>query len=111
MDVVLHADRLEGRGAHQRKRTYWEHLAKLPDGVFLRLDGSAWLLWSRRLPEWSPGGYHVRQPLPSAASHVEVLTARSLVAVLRAGYPLQVHVSADEVAGNSTLWGHINDHT
>ena len=29
MDTVLHADRLEGRGAHQRKRTYWEQMARL----------------------------------------------------------------------------------
>ena len=45
IDMVLHYDRLEGRGAPQRKRTYWEQLASLPAGVFIRLDGSAWLLW------------------------------------------------------------------
>jgi hypothetical protein len=98
MDAVVHADRLEGRGAQQRKRTYWEQLASLPEGVFMRLDGSAWLLWGGQLLEWSAGGYRVQQPLPLAASRVEVLTPRSLVAVLRAGYALQVHISASWTA-------------
>jgi hypothetical protein len=96
MDAVLHADRLEGRGAHQRKRTYWERLGILPDGAFIRLDGSAWLLWGGQLLEWSAGGYRMRRSLPPAPTRVEVLTPRSLVAVLRAGYPLQAHVSAHE---------------
>jgi hypothetical protein len=98
MDAVLHADRLEGRDANQRKRTYWEQLASLPDGVFIGLDGSAWLLWAGQLLEWSAGGYRTRSSLPSASNRVEVLTPRSLVAVLRAGYPLQVHVSAGGAA-------------
>jgi hypothetical protein len=96
MDGVLHADRLEGHGAHQRKRTYREQLATLPEGAFIRLDGSAWLLWGRQLLEWSAGGYRTRRSLLSATSRVEVLTPRVLVAILRAGYQLQVHVSAGE---------------
>jgi hypothetical protein len=95
MDAVLHADRLEGRGVNQRKRTYWERLAALPDGAFICLDGSAWLLWRDQLLEWSARGYRARRSWPPAASRVEVLTPRSLVAVLRAGYPLQVHASVE----------------
>jgi hypothetical protein len=94
MDAVAHADRLEGRGAQQRKRTYWEQLANLPEGVFIRLDGSAWLLWGGQLLEWSAGGYHARRQLLPAARHVEVLTPHSFVAALRAGYALQTHTSA-----------------
>jgi hypothetical protein len=97
MDAVLHADRLEGRGAHQRKRCYWEHLAALPEGTFISLDGSAWLLWRGQLLEWSAAGYRARRAFPPRADRVEVLTPRSLVAVLCAGYQLQVHPSADEV--------------
>jgi hypothetical protein len=93
MDTVLHADRLEGRGAHQRKRTYWEQMARLPDGAFIHLDGSAWLLWHGQLLEWSAGGYRRRRlPLP-AANPVEVLTPRSLVTVLRSGYQLEAHLT------------------
>ncbi len=94
MDVVLHADRLAGRGTQQRKRRYRERIAALPDGTFINLDGAAWLLWRGQLLEWSAAGYHARRPLPPAESRVEVLTPRSLVAVLCAGYPLQVHPSA-----------------
>ena len=102
MDAVVHADRLEGRGARQCKRTNWEQLASLPEGVFIRLDGSAWLLWGGQLLEWSAGGYSARRQLLPAASRVEVLTPHSLVAVLRAGYSLQVHASASEAVGSST---------
>lgn len=99
MDAVLHADRLDGRGAHQRKRRYWEQLAALPEGTVITLDASAWLLWQGQLLEWSPAGYHTRRSIPPASSRVEVLTPRSLVAVLRAGYQLQVHPSAEEAVG------------
>lgn len=95
MDAALHADRLEGQGAQQRKRTYEEQLAALPDGTIINLDGSARLLWHGQLLEWTAAGYRARRPLPPTASRVEVLTPRSLVAVLRAGYALQVHPSAD----------------
>ncbi len=96
LDAVLHADRLEGRGAHQRKHCSWEQLAALPEGTFISLDGSAWLLWRGQLLAWSAAGYRARRPLPPASRRVEVLTPRALVAVLRAGYQLQMHASADE---------------
>ncbi len=95
IDAVLHAERLEGRGASQRKRTYDQQLAPLPDGAMITLDGSAWLLWRGRLLQWSAAGYSVRRPLPPASTRVEVLTPRSLVAVLGEGYQLLVHPSAD----------------
>lgn len=97
IDVILHGDRLEGRGKHQRKRTYQEQIAALPDGAFIRLDGAAWLRWCGQLLAWSPAGYCDRQPLP-AAGRVEVLTPRALVAVLRSGYQPTVHPSANECA-------------
>ena len=95
MDAVLHADRLEGNGAYQRKHSYWEQLVALPEGTFIDLDESAWLLWRGQLLAWSAAGYQARRPLPPTRSRVEVLTPRALVAVLRAGYPLLVHASAD----------------
>jgi len=101
MDAVLHADRLEDRGRNQHKRSYWEQLAALPDGTFISLDGSAWLLWRGQLLEWSAAGYRVRRPFPPATSRVEVLTPRALVAVLQAGYPLQVHPGAGEAASGA----------
>jgi hypothetical protein len=93
MDAVLHADRMEGRGAHQRQRTYWEDIGALPYGTFVTVDGWACLIWRGRLLEWSPAGYGVARPLP-ADGRVEVLTPRSLVGVLRAGYEVMAHPSA-----------------
>jgi hypothetical protein len=96
MDAVLHADRLEGRGKNQRKRTYRAAIATLPDGVYLALDGGAWLLWRGSLLAWSAGAYTARRPAPHSGE-VEVLTPAALVAVFRAGYTPSVHPSAKEV--------------
>ena len=93
MDNILHADRLEGRGASRRKRTYQERLGALPDGIFVRVDGAAWLLWRNRLLAWSPAAYTTRRAPPSG--EVEVLTPRAIVEVFRAGYTPLVHPSAE----------------
>ena len=101
IDTVLHADRLEGRGAHQRQRTFQvagDAIASLPDGIFASLDGTPWLLWRGQLLAWSAGGYTARRPLPTADESVTVLTPRALVAVLRAGYQPAVHPSAVALA-------------
>ena len=95
MDDVLHADRVEGRGASRRKRTFEARIETLPGGVFVRLDGAAWLLWSGQLHEWSPGGYTTRRPLPHAGT-VETLTPRATVEVFRAGYRPMVHPRAEQ---------------
>ena len=95
MDDVLHNDRLGGSGASQRQRTYQEEIGALPDGVFIRLDGAAWLHWQGRLLKWTPAGYTTRRSAPASGS-VEVLTPRALVATFRAGYQPMVHPSAGE---------------
>lgn len=102
MDAVLHGDRLEGRGAHQRQRTYPEDIGRLPDGTYIALDGRAWLVWQGYLLAWSAAGYVARQVLPGAGSH-EVLTPRALVAVLRAGYQPLVHPSAEDAVRGRLL--------
>jgi hypothetical protein len=95
MDDVLHADRLEGRGASQRQRTHQAEIASLPDGTFIGLEGSAWLLWSGKLLAWSAADYITRRPAPRAGE-IAVLTPRALVAVFRAGYVPGVHPSAED---------------
>jgi hypothetical protein len=93
MDAVIHADRLQGRGRAQRKRTYQTEIVTLPDGAYIAYDGEAWLLWRGELLAWSAGAYTARRPAPSAGV-VEVLTPAALVAVIRAGYTPSVHPSA-----------------
>lgn len=89
MDHVLHAERLDGR----RKRTYRAKLGNLPDGTYVALDGGAWLIRAGELLRWTDTGYGERRPLPDRAS-ADVLTPRSIVALLSAGLSFDVHPSA-----------------
>ena len=96
VDAVLHAERLANGGGKLR---FSASLAELADGTMVSLEPTqtdAWLLWRGELHEWSHLGYGSRR---SAASFdgqlVEVLTPRSLNAVLLAGFePGLPHESA-----------------
>lgn len=94
IDAALHAERLAGRGT---KRTYREDVVALPDGSYVSLDGAAWLVWGDQLLEWSAAGYTARRARPERGA-VEVLTPRSIVGVIRAGYQPAVHPNAHAVA-------------
>ena len=86
-----------GSARRGSKLTYRAQLAGLPDGVFLRLAGAgnsqAYLLDSDRLLAWTPAGYAAAMPAPRRRD-VEVLTPRSMVAVLSSGYRPMLHPSA-----------------
>lgn len=90
MDARLHADRLDGK----TKRTYRAQIASLPDGAYVAIDGAAWLLWDGGLHAWSDSGYVEHRPRPQRA-HIDVLTPRSIVALIAAGYTPSVHSSAE----------------
>jgi len=89
MDVKLHADRLAAR----RKCTYRDNLNALPNGTYIALDETAWLVWGNELLAWSGSGYINRCSRPKHRE-VEVLTPRSTVAILAAGYRPGIHPSA-----------------
>jgi len=88
MDARLHAERIE----RKRKKTYRENLARLPDGAYVALDGQAWLVRDSRLFAWSDSGY--TRSRPRGRGEVEVLTPRSAVAILSAGYRPAIHPTA-----------------
>jgi hypothetical protein len=95
LDGQLHAERLNPDGS---KRRFEANLDELPDGVFLTRRGPverAYLLWKGRLVVWSPGGYRDRLPRPNGG-RVTVITPKSTVEVLRAGYGPEVHASAED---------------
>jgi hypothetical protein len=94
MDDRLHADRLDGK----RKRTYRDDIANLPDGVFIVLDGSAWLVWRDAVHAWSDAGYVARKRRP-VRGEVEILTPRAIVAVFAAGLQPSIHPSVLSYAG------------
>jgi hypothetical protein len=101
IDARLHADRLAApserrdrlAGAEVR-RTYTAPLAALPDGTMADLDGAPHLVLGGRLLRWTPGGYTADPVLATASGPVTVITPRSTVAVLAAGYRAVLHESA-----------------
>lgn len=91
IDTQMHAERNKRDGT---KVTYQAKLGELPDGVFISIDGVALLKWNNKLFEWSASGYLERLEILSEELVVDVLTPRSVVGVIKAGYVPQVHHSA-----------------
>ena len=87
LDRQLHAERLV-RGTRER-RTHEASWSSLPDGAFVRLGGRPALVHGARVVEWTVDGYGeaVRRPRGGAA---ELLTPPASVAVIAAGYPVQI---------------------
>jgi hypothetical protein len=93
IDDLLHAER---RGPERSKRTFPSTLGDLPDGVFVALastNDTFYLVWQGKLLAWSIEGYRERRRL-AAREIATVLTPRSTVAAIRAGYRPEVHPSA-----------------
>lgn len=94
IDAQLHLERIDT--VTQSQRRYCDSWEQLPDGTFVLCQGRPHLVWGDRLTAWTPAGYTERQPRARPGDAI-VLTPRSLVSVLRAGWdpvvPL-VHPSA-----------------
>ena len=90
MNRRLHAERLL-RGTH-RRRFHEIGWAELPDGAFVLEDGAPWLLSGDELRAWGPAGYgrRCRRPRRGIAT---AITPPATLAVLRAGYPVQIDPS------------------
>jgi hypothetical protein len=92
IDTRLHADRLSGPGV---QRTYRAELAGLPDATIIEHDGLPWLVLGDTLLAWTSTGY--RAPRSRAGlREVRVLTPKSTVAALTAGYRPVLHPSAHQ---------------
>ena len=90
LDNHLHTERAV-RGGGQV--THDEMIRNLPDGVFVEFEGKAALLWRGHLHTWSHLGYVGRHTINASITVVQVLTPRSVVAVLREGLDVEVHDS------------------
>jgi hypothetical protein len=88
MDLVLHADRLDGRA----KRTYEARLGELPDGVLVERGGAAFLAAGAALHAWTAAGYGPAEPA-DPDERMRVLTPRATVATIARGYAVSVHPS------------------
>jgi hypothetical protein len=93
IDDRLHFERV---GSGRSKQTFSANLDELPDGVFIMsggANGAAQLVLGDKLLAWSPGGYTGLRARPGGVD-VTVLTPRSTVAAIRAGYEPEIHRSA-----------------
>jgi hypothetical protein len=91
MNQQLHGERIV-RGSH-RRRLHEQSWAGLPEGTFVLLERTPALVRGDELVEWTHAGYGARRSRPLAGS-ATVITPPSTVAVLRAGYPVQIDPSA-----------------
>jgi len=92
MDVVLHAERLDGRA----KRRHRVAIDDLPDGAMIVLPDEparAYAVRGDSLLPWTPDGYGRAQNRLRGIL-VEALTPPATIAVLTAGYRPQWHPSA-----------------
>jgi hypothetical protein len=90
IDRQLHGERVTRR---REKRTFSTPLDALPDGTFIAIDGSAYLVLGESLLEWAIDGYRERRERGDL-TFVEVLTPASTVAAMRDGYRPTFHPSA-----------------
>jgi hypothetical protein len=89
MDMILHAERLDGKAKRMHKRK----IDTLPDGTVIALGGKAFAVRGESLLAWSPPGYAQVLPRPRGIA-VDMLTPPSTAAVLKAGYAPRWHPSA-----------------
>jgi hypothetical protein len=101
MDEVLHVERIDRR---RRKVTFRARRADIPSGACVRYaqdgDGARpYLVVGDNLLAWHPSGYTSLVIPADIGEVVEVLTPRSIVAVLSAGYRPMLHSSAAALLG------------
>jgi hypothetical protein len=91
MNRRLHAERLFP-GTHRRRfhATPW---TDLPDGAFVLADATPHLVLADELIAWTPAGYGTRRPRPRRGT-ATAITPPATLAVLRAGYEVQLDPSA-----------------
>ena len=92
----LHGERIV-RGTH-RRRLHRQPWRELPDGAFAAVDGVPTLVLGDRVVGWTTAGYGAPAARPLRGD-AEVITPPSTLAVLRAGYPVQIGFSADPPPG------------
>ena len=90
IDQQLHAERMLRGGG---KVLFPMRYEQLVPGVFIEIDGEAFLYWNQSLQQWSAKGYRPTQITLHAQDVVSVLTPKSIVQVLQLGYKPQVHAS------------------
>jgi hypothetical protein len=98
MNATLHAERIV-RGTH-RRRLHQLSWSTVPEGTFVLEDGQPMLVLADALVPWTDTGYGARRPRPATGTGTATaITPPSTVAVLRAGYPVQIDATARPASG------------
>ena len=88
IDAILHNERINHAG---NKVTYLDNIDNLPGGTFIFIDEQPYLIAGNYLHHWTAFGYDNRMTLPTNRV-VAVLTPRSVVNTLSAGYIPQMAI-------------------
>jgi hypothetical protein len=99
IDRVLHAERV---GRDGMKKTSEAVMSALPSGAMLEHQGRPFLLWEGRLRPWSFAGYGPAVDVAPTRA-VLVLTPKSIVEAIRAGFIPHVHATAADGRGSPTV--------
>lgn len=91
MNRRLHGERIV-RGTH-RRRVHELPWSGLPDGAFVLAGDVPAVVLADHLTQWTDAGYGTRVARPAHGT-ARVITPPATLAVLRAGYPVQVDESA-----------------
>jgi hypothetical protein len=94
IDAELHRSRIDRGG---RKVTYQTGLHSLPNGCFVQIDSSAFMIWNDALLLWTPERYAKKDRRPSGLT-VTVLTPQPIVQCFAQGYEPEIHISGHELA-------------
>jgi hypothetical protein len=90
IDRRLHAERLIA--GTRRRQTHPAAWSELPDGAFVLADDHPLLVCGGELIAWTADGYGERRRRPRRGS-AQLLTPPATVAVLQAGYPVQIDLA------------------
>jgi len=90
IDLELHRTRIDPQ---KGKITYHAPLNSLPDGCFVQIAGSSYLVWGDTLLLWSPQGYLEKHHRANNLA-VTILTPEPVVRCLRHGYRPEIHNSS-----------------
>jgi hypothetical protein len=91
MSKQLHDERMIKHT--RRRRSHELAWRSLPDGTFVRRADATATVLGDRLVDWTEHGYGVSHPRPARGT-ATVVTPPATVAILRAGYPVQIDDSA-----------------
>ncbi len=75
--------------APQRAQTHQSVASSLPTGAIVEVDGALFTIVADQMFRWSPAGYAESSPVP--AGEITVITPKSIVDTLRAGYQPKLH--------------------